>query len=148
MKRAIIAICLAFLAAISVLTISSAATSAGPTMVMPGSLTWAPLKGAPGVQTAAVWGDPTKPGPFIIRLKFEDGAKVGLHWHPQDEHATVLSGTLMFAFTDKVDAAKLKPLGPGTFYYVPKGARHYGVAKGPTVVQISGMGPRVTNMVK
>lgn len=115
---------------------------------MPDSLKWAPLKNVPGVQTAAVWGDPTKPGPFIIRVKFEDGAKTLLHWHPQDEHVTVLSGTLMFAFTDKEDATKLKPFGPGTFYYVPKGVRHYGVAKGASVVQISGMGPRVTNYVK
>ena len=148
MKRVIIALCLAALAAMSAQSISSAATSSAPTYVTPDSLAWAPVKGVPGAQEAVVWGDPAKPGLFIIRVKLDDGVKFPLHWHASDERGTVLSGTLMFGFGDKVDATKMKALGPGSFVNIPKGVRHYAMAKGPTVVQISGMGPREINIVK
>ena len=148
MKRVIIAVCLAALAAMSTLSMSSAATSSAPTYVMPDSLKWMPFEGVPGVQTAVVWGDPSKPGLFIIRVKFDDGAKFPLHWHMSDERATVLSGTLLFGAGDKVDVTKMKTMVPGSFVSIPKGVRHYGMAKGPTVIQISGMGPREINYVK
>jgi quercetin dioxygenase-like cupin family protein len=148
MKKVIVALCLAALATMSALTISSAETSSAPAIVMPDSLKWVPFEGVPGTQVAVVWGDPTKPGPFIIRVKFVDGAKFPLHWHPSDERGTVLSGTLMFGFGDKVDATTMKALGPGAFIYIPAGVRHYAMAKGPAVIQISGMGPRAINFVK
>jgi quercetin dioxygenase-like cupin family protein len=148
MKRVIIALCLTALATMSALTISSAATSSAPTIVMPDSLKWTPVEGVPGAQMAVVWGDPTKAGPNIIRLKLVDGAKIPLHWHPQDERVTVLSGTLMIGFGDKMEAIKMNTLGPGAFIYIPAGVRHYAMAKGPTVTQQSGMGPFVRNFVK
>ena len=45
---------------------------------------------------AVVSGDPDKPGaPFVIRILNPDGAKVPPHWHPTDEHITVLTGTFI-----------------------------------------------------
>ena len=45
---------------------------------------------------AVVSGAPDKPGaPFVIRILNPDGAKVPPHWHPTDEHITVLSGTFI-----------------------------------------------------
>ena len=39
-----------------------------------------PLTGAP--QTALLYGDPTKPGVFVSRVKFSAGWKDPPHWHP------------------------------------------------------------------
>ena len=51
----------------------------------------------PGAQMAVIDGDPTKPGPFVIRAKFPAGFKVMPHFHPTDESVTVISGTLAAA---------------------------------------------------
>jgi len=45
-----------------------------------------PLSGPP--QTAVLYGDPTKPGVFVSRVKFSAGWKGPSHWHP-DEVRTV-----------------------------------------------------------
>ena len=39
-----------------------------------------PLSGPP--QTVVVFGDPTKPGVFVSRVKFSAGWKDPPHWHP------------------------------------------------------------------
>jgi quercetin dioxygenase-like cupin family protein len=44
------------------------------------------------VQMTVLSGDPFKPGMFPVRLKIPDGGKVAPHWHPTDEHITVLQG--------------------------------------------------------
>lgn len=59
-----------------------------------------PLTGAP--QTASLYGDPTKPGVFVTRVKFSAGWKDLPHWHPDDARTVVvLSGTFDFASGDK-----------------------------------------------
>ncbi len=153
MKRSILGLLLMVLAMFTLLSISSAemtskANASAPTILMPDDLKWAPVNGLTGVQMAVVWGDPNKPGPYIIRLELADGATVPPHWHPDDERATVLSGTFMIGFGDTVDPAKMTAGGAGAFAYIPKGVHHYGRARGVTIVQVSGMGPFVMNMVK
>src|SRR5215218_9792300 len=76
---------------------SKSATSPGNHVVRsPDNLEWTPLPGAPGAKMAVVSGDPDKPGaPFVIRILNPDGAKVPPHWHPTDEHITVLTGTFI-----------------------------------------------------
>ena len=113
MKRAILGVALMVLATFSLVSISSAtmtskANASAPTIVMPDDLKWAPVNGLTGVQMAVVWGDPNKPGPYIIRLKLVDGAMAPPHWHPDDERATVLSGTFMVGVGDTVDPSKMK----------------------------------------
>jgi len=153
MKQPILGLLLMVLATFSLLSISSAemtskANALAPTIVMPGDLKWAPVNGLTGVQMAVVWGDPNKPGPYIIRLELADGAVAPPHWHPDDERATVLSGTFMVGVGDTVDPSKMRALGAGAFVFIPKGVHHYAQAKGATIVQVSGMGPFVMNMVK
>ena len=61
-----------------------------------------PLPGAP--QIAVLYGDPTKPGVFVTRVKFPAGAKDLPHSHPDEVRAVaVLSGTLYFGVGEKWD---------------------------------------------
>src|SRR5947207_10382113 len=46
-----------------------------------------------GAQLAVLSGNPGAQGPFVIRLKMPAGYKIAPHWHPTDEHVTVISGT-------------------------------------------------------
>src|SRR5262245_52998462 len=55
----------------------------------------APVSPAP--QVAVLYGDPTKPGVYVTRIKLTAGLKVPPHWHPDEwRTAVVLSGTLYF----------------------------------------------------
>lgn len=94
-----------------------------------------------GAKVAVLQGDPSKPGPFVMRLSARDGYKVPPHSHSQAENLTVISGTFMYGMGDKFDAKSLKPMKAGAFGSVPAGTTHYAMAKGPTVVQIHGEGP-------
>src|SRR5215470_2721320 len=65
-----------------------------------------------GASFAVVSGDPSKPGLFVMRLKMPAGYKIAPHWHPTDEHVTVLSGTFAMGMGEKFDKATMKDLPP------------------------------------
>jgi len=120
-----------------------AQTPAKHAVVTSGDLKWGPAPPAlpAGAQTAVVDGDPTKPGPYVMRAKFPAGYRVAPHWHPTDENLTILSGSFAVATGDKADEGSMKPLGPGDFVRMPKQMHHYAMAKEDTTIQIHGMGP-------
>jgi len=93
-----------------------------------------------GAQVAALSGDPTKKGPFTLRLKMPAGYKIPPHWHTQDENLTILEGTLVMHMGDTMDAPAHE-LAVGAFHFLPGKAHHAAEAKGETVVQLHGMGP-------
>lgn len=139
---------LAMLGVASADTMSSSGAAATATIVTPDSLTWAPVKGIDGATMASVAGDSTKTGLYTVRLKLADGTKVPIHWHNDAERVTVLSGTLMFAVGHTFDTASMKALAPGSFIYIPAGVHHYAMAKGDTILQITGNGPMTFNLMK
>ncbi len=94
-----------------------------------------------GAKMAVLQGDPTKPGPFTLRLSAPAGYKVAPHWHTQTENLTVISGTFMVGMGDKWEAKAMKPFKAGMFGSVPGKQPHYGVAKTAMVIQIHGEGP-------
>ncbi len=95
----------------------------------------------PGAQFAVLEGDPSKAGPFVVRIKMPDGYKVMPHGHPTDEHVTVVSGTLNAGMGDKWDDASMKTFTAGGFATMPRKTAHYVTAKGETVVQVHATGP-------
>jgi len=111
--------------------------------VMPQGIVWKAPPVSPGPETAVIFGDPTKPGPYVLRAKFPAGFKLMPHTHP-DEWRTgvVLSGNYYFGIGEQWDESKLRSYPPGTFYSEPKGTPHFVWAKdGEVIVQITAMGP-------
>ena len=45
-----------------------------------------------GIQLAVLYGDPSKSGPFGLRLKIPAGLQIGSHSHSSSEYITVVSG--------------------------------------------------------
>jgi quercetin dioxygenase-like cupin family protein len=124
-------------------SISTVSAVAAPTVIVPGSLKWVPGTGtATGQMIAVLYGDPTKPGPFIIRVKSPDGFRIRAHYHASVENVTVIQGTLMLGFGDKADKTKTTAIPAGGFYSIPKGVHHFAFAKGETIVEVYSMGPR------
>lgn len=101
------------------------------------------LKSLPaGSQVAMLEGDPTKKGPFAIRLKFPANYKIPPHWHPQIEHITVIEGQFFMGAGEKFDQAQGKGLPVGGFAVMPIKFRHFAfTADQPATVQLHGMGP-------
>src|SRR3546814_5876619 len=59
-----------------------------------------------GTQGALLYGDPTKEGPFLLRLKMPAGYKIPPHSHPRPEIVTVISGAFHVGMGETADAAK------------------------------------------
>ncbi|HZN53817.1 MAG TPA: cupin domain-containing protein [Candidatus Polarisedimenticolaceae bacterium] len=94
-----------------------------------------------GATFTVVSGDPGKPGLYVVRLKMPAGYKIAPHWHPTDEHVTVLSGTFALGMGEKLDQATMKSLPVGGYALLPAQMRHYAMAKTEATVQVHGMGP-------
>ena len=94
-----------------------------------------------GASFALLSGDPGKAGLYVVRLKMPAGYKIAPHWHPTDEHVTVLSGTFALGMGDAFDKAKMQELPAGGYALLPADMRHYAMAKTEAIVQVRGMGP-------
>jgi ketosteroid isomerase-like protein/quercetin dioxygenase-like cupin family protein len=130
----------------------AAPPSAGSTthvMMEPPKLTWgdAPPSLPPGGKIAVVSGDPSKAGPFVVRVQVPSGYKIMPHWHPGDENLTILSGTVALGMGDTWDESKMQALGPGGYAGLPAQMRHSFLAKTAATFQVHGMGPLVVNYV-
>ena len=130
------------LCAVMAPTVASSQDSPGSVVKLPEEIVFkGPLSGPP--QTVILYGDPTKPGVFVTRVKFSAGWKDMPHWHPDEVRTVaVLSGTFYFGSGDKWDESKFKTYPAGTFYSEPPKAAHFTWAKdGDVIIQITGVGP-------
>jgi hypothetical protein len=95
------------------------ATAAAPMHIMkaPADLAWVPPPPVfeQNAQMSLLSGDPSKAGLYTVRLKMPAGYKVMPHWHPTDEHVTVISGTFALGMGDKVDEATMTALPAGGY---------------------------------
>ena len=113
------------------------------------SLTWSdfsPPGFPPGGKITVLHGDPFSPGPFALRLQLPDGYQIPLHWHPNAEYMTVLSGGLQMGLGNSVDLKSANRYEPGDFLFIPGREAHFGQVQGATVVQITGNGPFQLNI--
>jgi hypothetical protein len=122
---------------------SKVAATAEHKMFAPSDIKW--MDGPPflpaGAKLAILEGDPSKPGPFTIRLQAPDGYKIPAHTHPTAERITVISGTFHLGMADKFDESAGHKMVAGSFAVMPAGMKHFAWATGETVVQVHGAGP-------
>ena len=104
-----------------------------------------------GQSQVTLAGDPTKPGVYVIRIRFGPGQMSRPHFHDQDRYVTVIKGTWWVSLgpeADVFDPAKTVPMKAGSFVKHPAGSHHYDGAKDEDViVQIIGMGPVKTTQI-
>ena len=122
---------------------SNAAPAYPHVMVQASSLQWggAPPGMPAGGRFTVVSGDPSQPGPFVMRAELPAGYHIGPHWHPTTENVTVLSGTITMNMGDKDDPATRQDVGAGGYVALPAEARHSFATKTPAAIQVHGMGP-------
>jgi quercetin dioxygenase-like cupin family protein len=95
-----------------------------------------------GIKEAFLLGDPTKPGLYIIRLKFPPGVMSSPHSHPEMRIGTVLQGTWWTGTGEKFDPDSTTGIPVGGMMIHPAGKVHYdGARNEETIVQMMGIGP-------
>jgi quercetin dioxygenase-like cupin family protein len=114
-----------------------------------GDIDWQDGPGSlePGARFAILEGDPGAAGVFTMRLYLPDGFHIAPHWHPNVERVTVISGTFMLGHGETLDRTAAEAFGPGSYVSMPPGMRHFAIAVGDTVVQLTSLGPWVINYV-
>ena len=117
-------------------------------MLSPDEVQWKNPFGPIGVMSAIIYGDPSKPGLYVQRVKFPPGVFSRPHSHPEDRHVTVIKGTWYVGTGDKWDPEKAVPLKTGSYMLHPANAVHWDGAKDEEViVQIVGQGPGTSTFV-
>lgn len=95
-----------------------------------------------GAKMAVLRGDESKPGPYIVLVKWIPGHMSRPHFHPNDRFITVISGTWWVGTGSKFDPESTVPLPAGSFVTHFAKQIHYDGAKDQEcVLQIVGEGP-------
>jgi len=111
--------------------------------VLPEDIEWKPFPAfPPSACLAVIVGEPSAPGPYVIRVKLPSSVKLMPDRHPEDRVYTVISGVFYIGLGDKFDADKLHAYPPGSVIVLPGGTSHYHWAKsGEYVTQVTAIGP-------
>ncbi|MGI9166833.1 MAG: cupin domain-containing protein [Pyrinomonadaceae bacterium] len=151
MKRALSLFALTVLAASFALgqEMTHPADGGKPGINLPTEIEWhdGPAFLPAGAKFAVLEGDPTKEGPFVMRIWFPAGFRIQPHWHPKVERVTVLSGTLNLGMGEKFDQSATRKMPAGTYGFWPAGMRHFAWVKRKTTVQLHGTGPWIFTYV-
>ena len=109
--------------------------------VRPDQVKW--VKAPNGTSESAVlFGDPSKPGPYVMRLKWLPGNMSRPHTHATDRFFVVISGTWWMGTGEKFDPESTVPAPAGSYVIHYGGKVHYDGAKTEeTIIQVWGMGP-------
>jgi quercetin dioxygenase-like cupin family protein len=116
---------------------------------LPGHDSGAGTSGVAGIRTTLIVGDPSKAGPYAIRLRVPANTRIQAHTHRDDRTAVVISGVWYFGYGPIWAEAQEKALRAGSFYTEPSGVAHFAETKAePVEVYITGNGPSDTIFVK
>lgn len=95
-----------------------------------------------GAQMAVLLGDPSKPGLYIVLVKWAPHQMSHPHFHPNDRYITVLSGTWWVGTGTKFDPNATVPMPAGSYVtHFAKGVHFDGAKDEPAVLEIVGEGP-------
>jgi quercetin dioxygenase-like cupin family protein len=112
-------------------------------VILSEDIEWKPFAAfPPAVRLAVVVGQPSKTGPYVIRVRVPHGVKLMPHKHPEDRVYTVISGVFYIGLGDEFEAEKLEAYPPGAVIILPGNTAHFHWAKsGEYITQVSAIGP-------
>ncbi len=120
-------------------TNQAAAAVRAPITLTPRDMVWG---GGNEIRTTVIEGDLKAANVlYAFRTKLPDGYMIPPHFHPADEHITVISGTFNMGMGDRFDRKKTKAMTAGSFIVMPKRCHHFAWTKGETVIQVHAIGP-------
>jgi hypothetical protein len=114
----------------------------------PADIKW--VRNAAGTNESAVlFGDPSQPGPYVMRIRWLPGNMSRPHVHNFDRFFVVISGTWWLGTGETFDPESTVPAPAGSYVIHRANQAHYDGAKDEeTVIQVWGMGPVTTTSVE
>jgi len=107
---------------------------------MPDQMNWTTT--ASGASEVVLRGDPSKPGLYILLVKWSAHHMSHPHFHPNDRFITVISGTWWVGTGTKFSPENTVPIPAGSFVtHFGKQVHYDGAKDGDTVLEILGEGP-------
>ncbi len=112
------------------------------------AIKWVANPTVPGSDYAVLVGDPSKPGPLVVRARLPPNVRIDPHTHPDARTYTVLAGEWKLGFGETFDPSALRTYPAGSVYRLPARVPHF-QATGPvqTSVQIESVGPTSTDFI-
>ncbi len=95
----------------------------------------------PGAKFAVIAGDPAATGLVTVRFEMPAGYVIPPHFHPTDEHITVLKGSFSLGMGDVFDKTHAQTLLPGGYGIALAGMHHYAYTTGGATIQVHLQGP-------
>jgi quercetin dioxygenase-like cupin family protein len=98
-----------------------------------------------GEEVAYLVGRASKPGPYVMLIRWKPGEMSGPHFHNNTRYVYVVSGTWWVSSSDHYDPKTTYPLPAGSFAIDMPGKIHWdGAKEGTTILELFGMGPATT----
>jgi hypothetical protein len=117
-------------------------TGSGMTIIVPGDKQWQKSKDMPyGMRMMYLHGDPSQPGPYVLRIRVPTGYKIPPVKYPDDRVTTVLKGKMWNAEGERYDPMKMQEWEAGTMFVTPANTPHYQWARTELILQVVGFGP-------
>jgi quercetin dioxygenase-like cupin family protein len=109
---------------------------------------WRDPTGAAPVNQKVVFGDPTKPGFYMVMNRFQPGTFSKPHFHPNDRFITVVKGTWYVGTGNKWDKdATVAVKAGGAVTHFGKEVHYDGAKDEEVIVLITGEGPSTQTLV-
>jgi quercetin dioxygenase-like cupin family protein len=111
--------------------------------IRPEDIEWKPFAAfPPAARLAVLIGDPTQPGPYVIRVRLAAGGRLMPHKHPEDRVYTVISGVFYIGLGEEFDESALTAYGTGSVLVLPGDQPHFHCARsGEYITQVTAIGP-------
>src|SRR6202051_3004636 len=90
----------------------------------------------PGAKFAVIAGDSAATGLVTVRFEMPAGYMILPHFHPTDEHITVLKGSFSIGMGDVLDKAHALTLSPGGYAVAMAGMHHYAYTTSGATIQV------------
>jgi quercetin dioxygenase-like cupin family protein len=111
--------------------------------ILPENIDWKSFAAfPPSVRLAVIAGQPSEPGPYMIRVKVPGDVKLMPHRHSEDRVYTVISGVFYIGVGEEFDPDKLEAYPAGAVIVLPGNTPHFHWAKsGEYISQVAAIGP-------
>jgi quercetin dioxygenase-like cupin family protein len=111
-------------------------------------LQWRDPTGAAGVNQIVLFGNPTKPGFYMVMNRFKPGNFSKPHFHPNDRFITVIKGTWWVGTGNKWDKDATVPVkAGGAVTHFGKQVHYDGAKDEEVILIIAGEGPATLTRV-
>lgn len=118
-----------------------------PKVIVPNDVKW--NLAANGIKTSVLYGDPAKPGYYVMFYIIPDGLKLPPHFHPESRTVVVVTGKFYYGYGSTFDESKMYEMPQGTYFTEPSNQHHYAYAKaGEVLLYVTGFGPTGTSYVE